>query len=373
MKDLTERATDWVADLAGRELRTPGYYYSVDQTARNIRAVKAAFGTELIVELTACPLQQMLSRLPSDCRFGVVTASRPEMNMVVAWETEHAYVRYPGLDQPLARAVIGAGHRLIAETPSQIDLLAKLKGKRALKPAVLSVNPASVGGPAGIHGMDRPTVMDAISRAAAADVAIDGLSLAWSGAFDADTAIACLHGLAALAAEIGETHGATMETLIMGEWLDADTDPQIAAYRDAIAKISGPTNVVHMAGASVFKNAGVLVTKVVDIVPHLGGAKAICDASLANAFQGTEAAGPRHNPDDLATLQPCAPGTTATIVGASGLSGDVFGQLDSTLRPGECLVMRNMGAFARTMTPAGLQGRDTAPSFLCPAEGGGDA
>lgn len=371
------RYTGWaLAPLQGQTLKTPGYYYDVEQMTLAIRAVKAALGTSLVMDLAACPLPEVLSRLPEDVRFGVVSASRPEMNMVIAWATEHAYLYAPNLDSQLARAVLGAGHRVVVETPQQVGLLAELRGRREVKPVILAVNPAALGRPADSwYGLDRDGVFAAVEAALSAGVPVGGVAIARRADFDAAEALETLRALLALAGEIETRIGAPLSTLILGEWTGGlDDSAGLAAYREALGQIPPHLLPLHVAGDAIFARAGVFLTRIVETARHGAAQKAICDASLASAWLLSEAAGAQRKGGAPAVLEPAAGAAAqeSVVVGASGLAGDVYARLPHTVAVGDILIIPDAGAWSRTYAPTALKGLGAAPPFLLGDGGAGE-
>lgn len=374
MKDFVMKS-DWVgAALENRNLQTPAYYYAPNIIADDMAAIRARLGGQVVMSLTACPLQEMLSRLPEEARFGVVTASRSEMNMVAAWQSDHAYVGLPGLDSQLGRAILGMGHRLIAESPAQIKMMAALRGRRTLKGVILAVNPSLVmDGVTSHRGMQARALKEAVDLAREHGVEIDGLSLAWSGRFQPDRAIQALAGMRGLMVETGAAFGRPLSRLIMGEWTDVLTTAQdVAGYKVMVEHGPEQEIVIHQGGQSLFERCGVLVTKVVDTQPCYGSQRAVCDASILTAQPAVQSASGRMAsirhlngtgvPADFMPQKDQGP--TSTLVGATGIDGDVFGTVPFSVAPGDLLAIENMGAYARTMSPSGALGGESAAALL---------
>lgn len=353
--------------LENHVLQTPAYYYSVKQTAQNMRQVEALLGTPLVMQLSACPLPDLLSRLPEDVRVGVVSESRAEMNMVIAWATEHAYVHALNLDPPLARAALGAGQRVIVETPRQVSLLAELRGRREVKPLLLGLHPMAFGGHGGgYRGLDRSGVFAAVEAAMLAGIPLGGVAVLHSARFDAEQAVQNLVGVNALIGEIEMKMGTRLSTMLLGEWHGGlDDDIGLTAYRAALAKLPPHRQALHEAGETIFSRAGVFVTRVVDSVRIGAGERAICDASLASALLLSEAAGEQRKGGMLSVLN-AADGERreTTVVGQSGLVGDVYGVLPRTLAVGDVLIIPDAGAWCRTYAAEALRGVGAASAFL---------
>lgn len=360
--------TGWARELLENQvLKTPAYYYSVDRIAQDMRAVRALLGTPLIMQLSACPLPDVLSRLPEDARVGVVSSSRPEMNMIIAWATEHAYLHALNLDPQLARAALGAGHRVIIETPRQISLLAELRGRREVKPVLLGLHPMAFNGGGGGHrGLDRAGVIAAIDAALAADIVIGGVAVMQRGMFDAELALHNLSALNDLIDDIEAKLDAQLSTVLLGEWTGVyDDSAGLQAYRAALASLPPHRLALHEAGDMIFARAGVFVTRVVDSLRIGESDRAICDASLASALLLSEAAGGQRRGGQVMVLTAAAGEARDTvIVGESGQPGDVFGILPQTLAAGDLLVIPDAGAWCRTYAPEALQGLGAASAYL---------
>lgn len=338
--------------LLAAEPRAPGFHHSVELIAEDVRRLKAALGTPLLMRLSACPLPDVLSRLPEDARFGVVTGSRPELNMVIAWATDHAYVEAPMLESALARAGLGASHRFFIEAPEQIRMLADLRGKRVVQPATLVVS-----GTRPERGMDRARLEQAVAAAREAGIPVGGLACAERFALDGGARLRALADLAEALGLEGEL------TLVAGE-VEGPLEGA-EAYRAAAAALPARFRPLHLAGAAIFARAGLFATRVVSVFPTQAGAVARCDASLSQAFLLTEAAGALRLASPPRLLGSAArPAGACRLVGASGLAGEVFADLEFLPQPGDLLIFENCGADIRSFTPAAHGGLPEAPVFL---------
>lgn len=368
MKDFID-TRPWIGQaLENRALQTPAFYYAPDVIAADMARLNRRLGSPVVMALSACPLQEMLSRLPETARFGVLTASRSEMNMVAAWDTDHAYVHLPGMDSQLGRAILGMGHRLIAESPAQIRMMADLRGRRVLKGILLSVNPGAVmpGCDPVFRGMSAAALQQAVQAARDCGVAVDGLSLAWRGRFDSARAIEALRGMRALMQQVGAALGQPLTRLLMGEWTDIlTTQADSAAYRARVADAPEGEILAHLGGDSLFRRAGVLVTRVTDTQDGMGQQRAVCDASMLIARAAVMSpTGHRAAVRRLATTAPAPADTRCTLTGFSGFDEDVFGTLPFAVAPGDLLAFEDMGAHVRTLSPSGALGGQPAPALL---------
>ncbi|MEQ5870017.1 hypothetical protein J4E08_08890 [Sagittula sp. NFXS13] len=364
-------ARDWVGhSLASRELATPAYYFNLQAIIDDIARVRALLGGNVLQEVAACPLQEMLSRLPEPERFGAITSSRGELNMVAGWDTDHAYVHLPGLTSQLTRAVLGVGHRLIVESPAQIEGLVKVRGQRKVMPLMLSVHPSLVMPGAGGHlGMLRETLMQAVARAMEHGLVIDGLALAHKGAFDSDRAIAALDGMRALATDVERQTGRAAHRLIMGEWTDIlHTAQDTAPYRAVVE--AGPHDEIltHVGGLSIFERAGVLVTRVVDVQPGADGPRATCDAVVRGDFRANPALdGPRNLSRDTLGQH------LTTLTGTTARDGATLGTTLGEVQVGDEIAFDGLGAYFRGFDPVvALEGKQL-PALLFFDEEAADA
>lgn len=342
------------AALLRDPLRTPGFYQSVDIAAQDYATLSEAFGTPLIIRLSDCPLTDMLSRLPDTARFGVVTRSRAEMNMTVAWATEHAYIDAPALDTPLARAGLGAKHRFFVEYPEQIDMLAKLRGRREVQPVILTLR-----GNRSDRGMGAEALQHAAATATAHGIPIAGLACADPIA-PADTAP--LGRLAAEAARICPEG----EVIVIPGTYDGTLDhPQLPGYRAALARLPARLRPVPMAGRAIFARSGVLAGTVVQVCDTPDGAMARLDLALPQGFLLSEAAGALRVASTPALLQDIErPAVPCSLHSASGMEGDRFGTLAVTPRPGDQLLFDRCGAMVRSFAPTAHGGAGEVPVFL---------
>jgi len=348
--------SNWVGQkLEQRELASPAYYFNIQAIIDDIDLVRATLGGEVLQDVSACPLQELLSRMPVPGRFGAITASRAELNMVAGWETDHAYAHLPGMTQQLTRAVLGVGHRLIAESPTQIETLVKVRGQRKVQPIMLSVHPSVVASMTGGHvGMIRDALDRAISIAGEHGIPIEGLSLAHSSSFDTGLAVEALQGMRALAAEISVTTGHPILRLIMGEWPDVlHTAQATAPYRDEV--MAGPKGecIQHIGGASIFQRGGVLVTRVVDVQPGTDGNRAVCDSIVRSDFR----ANPKMSAPRNLSRSEMGQGRT-TLVGTGSGADDVLGCTELLIEVGDFIAFDGMGAYFRGFDPVvALEGK----------------
>ena len=343
-----------LAALPETGLRTPAYYHAVEVITEDIRNLKAVLGTSLIMRLSDCPLPDVLSRLPEDARFGVVTGARPEMNMVIAWATDHAYVAAPALDVALARAGLGANHRFFIENPDQITLLAGLRGRRVVQPVILTVQGARPD-----RGMTPAALAEAVALAQAAGIPIGGFAQADAVLPDGGTRLRALAAVAdALCPE-----GALL--LIPGPYEGPAQGAGVNAYRAAIAALPPRFCVVHVAGAAIFARSGVMATQVLHVAQGAEAAVARCDIGMAQAFLLTEAAGPLRIASRAALLGGARrEATPCVLVGSGGAVGEVFARLPFLPETGEVIVFDHCGAMVRTFSPVQHGGAGEVPVFL---------
>ena len=123
----TNLPPEWIEAAARQTVHTPAYVYSMAQVAWQMRALREALGTPIILVVAACNNPDVWARLPEDVRFGARCASRHEMNIVSAWKSDHLYVGIPALESPSARAALGGRYRIVIDAPQQLDKLAVAK------------------------------------------------------------------------------------------------------------------------------------------------------------------------------------------------------------------------------------------------------
>lgn len=120
-----------------------------------------------------------------------------------------------------------------------------------------------------------------------------------------------------------------------------------------------------MAGPAIFARGGVFVTRVTAVWEGREGTLARCDASLSQAFLLTEAAGALRLPSRAKPLgEAPRPAGACKLVGASGLPGEVFADLEFVPEPGDLILFEDCGALVRSFTPAQHGGLPEAPVFL---------
>ncbi len=351
---------------------TPSYFYSLKIIFERTRALVKNLGTPVVIELSSCPLQEILSRLPKDIRLPVSAVSKDELIIMIGSKNDANYFRSPHVPRSTMRSILGAGVSLIAESPRQIDSLISLRGRRNVRSVGVSLALSSVLQDRQnlidckeVHlGMSYAQVVESISKLANAEIELGGLAVNFKKKFKKNYSEKILIEIIKTLERLEIQTGYKFKRLHLGEWFGAENAEQSGkAYRTHIKKISQRLNVYHTGGQSIFEQAGILATKVVDILNADGTRCAICDASIANAFIATRAASGLRNNTEFLVYPQREVGETI-VVGASGIDGDVFATVPYNIQPEDLLLKENMGGFARTYSPHALCGLGPAKSFI---------
>lgn len=364
MLDLTPQSnTTWITGLDLSEVQTPAFLYHSDAVNARIAGLKAALGTKVIISFKASNQQDLISRLEPENYDGIEIASRGELHIVAGNQGKHFYINTPALTEQLVRAGIGAGASFIVDTPAHIDMIARLRGRRALAPVslrlsnklVAQVCPEAPTLRDDQFGMDLPQVSDAIARARTHGIEIDGLHL-YAGPhtfrkaarFVVETVKQLLPGIEA---ELGHE----IAVLNLGGGLEEDWPERghdFAAYRAKLADLPARCTLVHEFGRAIFADCGAFATRVMHVKEVAGQHYAICDGGMAQAFllaQTENMMRKYRTPAVHGRIpEPLPDGAVTTVCGSTCSRDDVIGKIPARLQVGDVLLFDNCGAYTRT-------------------------
>ncbi|MGP8431868.1 hypothetical protein ACT2FY_00720 [Paraburkholderia fungorum] len=382
-----EVAAEWIDQLGKHALATPAYVISVDEIARQLRAVREALGTPLVLSLSACPNPDVQMRLPEDVRFGVRCSSKAEMNVVAAWSTDFSYVNLPSMDAPTMRALLAGNFRLIADCADQLALLASVRGKRVVAPVTLGVNIgvidriSSAAAADDDHlGMDLDELERALAFALEHDIPVGGLHAFGGRHSFASRSLALVKTMSKLVTQVEQRLGYALLSVNLGGGLEEDWQARshdFAAYRRELAGFSPHLQLMHDVGRSVTATAGCFVTTVVATKALHGRFVAICDGGMTQALPLSAAAGAERitstpmlrTPDgELRRIRAATDGTGTLIAGSSSSRRDRLGCVGAAVAKGDMLYFPNAGAYCIGRAPTGLAG--LAPAHVYVLQGG---
>ncbi|MBV8753543.1 MAG: hypothetical protein JO309_01545 [Pseudonocardiales bacterium] len=373
----------WIELLNGQPIATPAYVFSAGEITRQMRALGAALGTPLVFSVSACPNADLLMRLAEDVRFGLRCSSRAEMSLVSGWQSEFSYVNLPSIDVQTMRALLGGKFRLIVDAPHQVELLAKLRGKREVMPLTLGVNVGvvnqSIEGaalPLDHLGMDWDDLRQALALTKAHDIPVDGLQTFGGRHSFGRHAMSIVRAIQDLVPRVEAHLGRPLRTVNLGGGLEENWQAMghdFAAYRREVRKFPEHLQVMHDVGRSVMSSAGCFVTSVVARKSIQGRSYAICDGGMIQAFLLSRAAGEhclasqplvRSGDGPIRAAHANGGGETTIIVGSSSNRADILGSATDELLPGDILYFPGAGAYCRTYTPGEYLGHGGAVSYV---------
>jgi diaminopimelate decarboxylase len=386
-----DAVTGWIGQLGKHALITPAYVISVDEIARQLRAVREAVGTPLVLSFSACPNADAQMRLPEDVRFGVRCSSKTEMSVVAPWCTEFSYVNLPSMDAPTMRAVLAGKFRLIADSADQLEMLASVRGKRVISPVTLGVNigvidrltdAAKASNPADNDhlGMDMDELERALTLAQAHEIPVDGLQVFGGRHSFPNRSLALATVMRKLVAHVEARLGYALISVNLGGGLEEDWHARghdFVAYRRALAEFPAHLQLMHDVGRSVTASAGCFVTTVVRTKAVHGRAVAICDGGMAQAYPLSAAAGEdrvtstpllRTSDGELRHVYSATGDTSTLIAGSSSSRRDLLGSIGARVVTGDILYFPNVGAYCLNRAPAGSAG--LAPASVYVLQGG---
>lgn len=355
--------TTWISGLDLSEVQTPAFLYHSDAVNARIAGLQAALGTKVIISFKASNQQDLISRLAPEHYDGIEIASRGELHIIAGNKGKHFYINTPALNDQLVRAGIGAGASFIVDMPEHIDMIARLRGRRKLAPISLRLTNKLVAqecpdAPSlrdDQFGMDLPQVADAIARARAHGIEVNGLHL-YAGPhtfrkaarYVVDTMKAVLPGIEA---QLGHQ----IDILNLGGGLEEDWPERghdFAAYRDKLAELPARCELVHEFGRAIFADCGAFAVRVQHVKELMGQHYAICDGGLAQAFllAQTENMMRKYRTPLVhgRAPEPLPEGQITTICGSTCSRDDVIGKIPARLKVGDVLLFDNCGAYTRT-------------------------
>lgn len=362
-RDALATGGDWTDTLDLEGVQTPAFVYCAAAAQRRIRLLKEALGTKVIISFKASNQQDILARLEPEYFDGIEVASRGELHMNAGLHSRHFYVNTPALTEQLVRATLGAKARIILDTPSHLEMIARLRGARTVEPITLRLSNKLVA-----HfsadtprlrddqfGMDMEQVRQAIARAAELGIAIEGLHLYAGPHTFGKAALHVAEAMTAIVQQVEQWLGHPLAVLNLGGGLEenwTERGHDFAGYRAAIAPLVERYEVIHEFGRAIFSDCGVFVTRVLQSKSVCGQRYAVCDGGMAQAFllAQTENMMRKHRAPRLygRPAEPLPDAQTTIITGSTCSRDDVIGIAPFAVEAGDLLVFDNCGAYTRT-------------------------
>ena len=295
MNHISTSPRHWSFDIQASELQTPAYVYSASEVARRIKKLKECVGTTVLISFKACPNYDVIFRLPEECFEGVELASRGELHMFAGLRPEHFYVNTPALNESLARSAIGAKASFLIDSPEQLELIGRIRGKREVCAVTLRLSNRLIlatcpGAPTfrlDQFGMDLEAAYKAIDLARSMGIKIEGLHL-YSGPHTFGRASKyVIDTLEAIIPLVEQRMGYPLRMVNLGGGLEEgweDKGYDFAYYREQQQRLPARLKRLHEFGRAIFATAGVFAVRVTAIKAIQGQRYAICDGGLAQAF-----------------------------------------------------------------------------------------
>ena len=365
-------------------LETPCYLLDPAAVAEDLRDLRAALGTGVVVSVKASPVLDLLVRCNAEFVDGIEIASLGELNLTVGRLSVPRFVNTPAMDATLIAAALACKATLVADGPQQIALIEEALRKPALQARgpqgiVLRINAASLlerTGPHADHfGMDLATLHRELDRFSSREGAprVVGLHVFAGSHSFSNTAVELAERLNHLVEKVLGYPAAALEFVMIGtglpaNWRDADID--FAPYRAALEGLQTRVKVLHEAGRAVFSRSGRFVTRVVAVKPLNQESVVVCDGGMAQCFAlaQTEQFVKRWREPVLVPAEARDapnPARAYTVVGNSCNRADVIGRLTSATepRPGDWLVFDHSGAY-HSYSPTGFLNLRPARRYL---------
>ncbi len=355
-------------------LETPCYLLDPATVAADLRDLRTALGTDVVVSVKASPVLDLLVRCNGEFTGGIELASMGELNLTVGRLSVPRFVNTPAMDAPLIAAALACRATLVADGPHQVALIEEALRKPVVQARgphgiVLRLNAASLlerNGPQADHfGMDLATLHRELNRLGAREGAprVIGLHVFAGSHSFSSSSVDLVRRLADLVDQVRSYPAAALDLVMIGAGLPGpwrDADVYFAGYRAALRALQSKVRVLHEAGRAVFSRSGRFVTRVVAVKPLNQESVLVCDGGMAQCFvlAQTEQFVKRWREPVLVPVEPraaSAQARTYTVVGNSCNRADVIGRLSTAVepRPGDWLVFDHCGAY-HSYSPTGF-------------------
>lgn len=365
MLDTTHRPSgaDLLSDADLSKIRTPAFVYSAKAAENRIAALQAALGTKCIISFKASNQQDIVARLSPEAFDGIEVASRGELHMCAGLQSRHFYVNTPALTEPLVRGTIGAKARFIVDCPRHLDMIAKLRGARRVEPLTLRLSNKLIAAYSpdtprlrdDQFGMDMALVAEAIDKARALDLRIEGLHLYAGPHTFAKAARHVAAAMQKILPEVESLLGHRLSVLNLGGGLEEnwqDRGHDFDGYRAAIAPLQAEYEILHEFGRAIFTDCGIFATRVLQVKQVCGQRYAVCDGGMAQAFllAQTENMMRKYRTPTIwgREARDLPEGEKTIVTGSTCSRDDVIGHIPQEVEEGDLLIFHDCGAYTRT-------------------------
>lgn len=370
-----------VASLAGQ---TPFYVYDREAMRQRVQHLRAHLpaAIELHYAIKANPMPQVVSHMASLVD-GLDVASLQELHLALATGTAPGDISFagPGKKDDEIEATLAAGSVLIAESPAQIEALARAGERLGLTPRLaLRVNPACelkssgmrMTGGAKPFGIDAEALPEAIELARERGLEPCGLHLFTGSQNLNPTALCEAHeAVVELALQFVQKHNLQLDFVNIGGGfgipyfpgdkpleLDAIAD-NLEQLLDRVARQSPRTRLVMEMGRYLVGEAGLYVCRVLERKDSRGTLYLITDGGLHHHLANSGNFGQvirKNYPVSLDKDEHADQLETVTAVGPLCTPLDLVGERLSLPRAdvGDLLVVHQSGAYGLSASPTGF-------------------
>jgi len=363
LDQTTTTPLDWAAQLAPADIQTPAFVYNADAVNARIAGLKKALGTDVIISFKASNQLDLLLRLEPENYDGIEVASRGELHLIAGRKGPDIFINTPALNEQLVRSGISAEASFIVDTPDHMDMIARLKGKRAVNPVTLRLSNKIIAETCpdaptlrdDQFGMDMPQALEAVKRAQDLGLKINGLHLYAGPHTFRKAARFVVQTMKVAMTEIEGALGHDLDILNLGGGLEENwpqLDHDFDGYRDLLAQLPSRCRLVHEFGRAIFSDCGVFAVRVQQVKQVMGQSYAICDGGMAQAFllAQTENMMRKYRQPRLLSrsAQPLAEDEMTIVCGSTCSRDDVIGKISVAVQPGDVLIFDDCGAYTRT-------------------------
>lgn len=204
-------------------------------------------------------------------------------------------------------------------------------------------------------GMDMALVAEAIDKARALDLRIEGLHLYAGPHTFAKAARHVAAAMQKILPEVESLLGHRLSVLNLGGGLEEnwqDRGHDFDGYRAAIAPLQAEYEILHEFGRAIFTDCGIFATRVLQVKQVCGQRYAVCDGGMAQAFllAQTENMMRKYRTPTIwgREARDLPEGEKTIVTGSTCSRDDVIGHIPQEVEEGDLLIFHDCGAYTRT-------------------------
>jgi diaminopimelate decarboxylase len=368
-----------VTEIAAEVGSTPFYAYDRQRMSLRVTELRAAMPEELSLHyaMKANPLPAVVQHMVSLVD-GLDVASAGELAVALATGIDPSDVSFagPGKRDAELRLAVESGITINLESAGEMRRLARIAAELGRRPAVaIRVNPPfelktsgmKMGGRPSQFGVDAERVPDLLAELGALDLHFRGFHV-FSGAQNlrAETIVESMEKTVGLVIELSARLDLDLEFVNLGGGLGIPYFPKerpvdLAAVADAVHSAVGTLHsalgdveVIMELGRYLVGEAGIYVTRVLDVKESRGHRFAVCDGGLHHhlAASGNFGQVIRKN-YPVAAVALTAEREPVSVVGPLCTPLDLLGDRVtlSRLEEGSLVAVLQSGAYGKTASP----------------------